>query len=318
MQEIVIPPYASLAGADPGRIVAFDIGVDGFPYAVIATGPLDDRTVSPGGASFPKIRPETPQGYQIYRLHEGEAQLLTAIEREAFNIHHVQPLGEDQLLLACARCEHRKDRPDRNGRIYHTHGRIQGAITLGDGIQNIAVTPDGLIWTSYFDEGVFGNFGWSKPLGNNGLVAWRQDGTIAYKYQPSEGLDFICDCYAMNACGNEIWIYYYTDFPLVLIRDGAVMAHWEVPVKGADAFAISRGYALFRGGYDQRDDYLLLGLTEPTVRQRARFRLKSESGTRIKAQRVSGRGDAIFLLQDREIFRITVEEAKRSLGLRPQ
>ncbi|WP_176444820.1 hypothetical protein [Paenibacillus herberti] len=36
---------------------------------------------------------------------------------------------------------------------------------LGDGIQSVQVTDKGIIWTSYFDEGVFGNNGWDKPIG---------------------------------------------------------------------------------------------------------------------------------------------------------
>ncbi|RYD53854.1 MAG: hypothetical protein EOP83_22815 [Verrucomicrobiaceae bacterium] len=122
------------------------------------------------------------------------------------------------MLLVSCRCNYWEDGADENGRLYHTDGRFLRGVTLGDGIQDVAVTPDGLIWTSYFDEGVFGGLGRRATLESSGLVAWRPDGTVAYTYEPPNGLGGISDCYAMNACGNDVWIYYYTDFPLVLIR----------------------------------------------------------------------------------------------------
>ena len=182
---------------------------------------------------------------------------------------------------------------------------------MGDGIQGVAVTPEGLIWTSYFDEGVFGNFGWSDPLGCNGLVAWRQDGTAAYAYEPPDGIERVCDCYAMNADGNDIWICYDYDFPLVQIRNGQVEAHWQIPVHGADAFAISGNQALFRGGYGNQDCYHLLNLADPLAVEKSRFQLRDRQGEPIKAQRVAGRGDTLFLIRERDIFNLTVDDAKQ-------
>jgi hypothetical protein len=278
MPELVLDPYSSLAEAEPGAIVAFGVGWDGIPYVVTALDPLDDRTHHPGGALFPKIRPDAPQCYRIYRADPGGASLVATIGPEPFNIHQVQPVGHDHFLLVSSRCRYREEGPDENGRFYHVDGRFLQGITLGDGIQDVAVTPEGLIWTSYFDEGVFGNFGWTDPLGASGLVAWQQDGTVAYTYQPGDELDHVCDCYAMNACGNDVWICYYTDFPLVLIRDGAVAAHWTIPVSGADAFAISEDHALLRGGYENPDEYHLLELSRPSAVLRSRFQLPRPGG----------------------------------------
>jgi hypothetical protein len=120
----------------------------------------------------------------------------------------------------------------------------------------------------------------------------------------------------MNADGSDVWICYYTDFPLVLIRDGAIAAHWEIPVSGADAFAASDDYALFRGGYENPSRCHLIDLTQPSAKVRLRFGLRDRQGEPIDAQRVAGRADALFLLRGREIFRLTVEDAKRLLGPR--
>ncbi|WP_440117757.1 hypothetical protein [Paenibacillus sp. QZ-Y1] len=70
---------------------------------------------------------------------------------------------------------------------------------LGDGIQSVQVTKNGTIWTSYFDEGVFGNNGWSNPIGSQGLVAWDEHGNKLYEDHAAD----IADCYALNVVNEE-------------------------------------------------------------------------------------------------------------------
>lgn len=314
---LTLEPHAELPEAALGAIVAFEAGANGSLYAVAALSPLDNRVIHGGGASLPGIRPEEPQNYAIHRVENGSATLVTTILNEAFNIHHLQPLGNDRLLLLSSRCEYRpNDRSDENGRIYRTDGSFIRGITLGDGIQNVSVTPGGLIWTSYFDEGVFGNFGWEKPLGISGLVAWREDGTKACEFKPSGKLGRISDCYAMNTSGSEVWVYYYPDFPLVRITDKRVREHWVIPVDGADAFAVEGSHVLFHGSYDDRHVLHLLALEPRTATARclARFELRDGTGERIEAQRVASKDDTLFLLRGREIFKVNVAEVRARFG----
>lgn len=314
---ISLEPYAELPNGDARSVVGFEADAGGSLFIATALSALDDRVSYEGGASFPRIRPGEPQNYAVHRLDEGGASLIASIHDEAFNIHHIQPMADDRLLLLNARCEYRPNgRSDENGRIYRADGSFLRGITLGDGIQNVAVTPDHLIWTSYFDEGVFGNFGWEKPLGMPGLVAWREDGTKAYEFKPGGKLDSLADCYAMNTCGNEVWIYYYTDFPLVRIVNQRIRGHWETPVEGADAFAIQDRHVLFHGGYDDRDAFHLLTMDDRTATMKcvAKFELRDAGGERIEAQRVANKDDTLFLLRGREIFRIRVEEARERFG----
>ncbi len=316
MEKITLTPCASLGEVDPERIVAFNIGADGLLYILLAIKPLDYRCgAQPDQANFPKIHPESAQSYDLYRLEHGELRLISTIRDEKFNIHHIQPLGSDRLLLACARCQrHADETADENGRIYRLDGTFIRGITLGDGIQNLSVNPDGLIWASYFDEGIFGNFGWKDPLGSAGLVAWKEDGTKAYEFEPDENLGPMADCYATNADGDDLWIYYYTDFPLVRIRDFTVRQYWEVPIEGAGELAVAGNQILLFGSYEDRNLHHLLELGQSReASPRHQFTLHDESGGLIVAQRVAGRGNTIFLMRGREIFRITVEAAKDAL-----
>ena len=61
---------------------------------------------------------------------------------------------------------------DLNAKVFDRSGNQIREFLLGDGIQNVYVTKGNKIWTSYFDEGVYGNYGWEVPIGRNGLRAW--------------------------------------------------------------------------------------------------------------------------------------------------
>ena len=59
-----------------------------------------------------------------------------------------------------------------NGTPQHTAraGELRRQFVLGDGIKHVQTTAAGDIWVGYFDEGVYGNYGWgndpdSEPIG---------------------------------------------------------------------------------------------------------------------------------------------------------
>src|SRR4051812_29941082 len=210
-RSIQISPVVSLAPLiGDAQLVAFNVGPDGVVYLVIAQRPLDYREES-GNASFPKTIPRQPQKYRVLALSGSQPILDITIENELFNIHNVQPLA-DELLLVCSHSHYRgPDNYEKNGRVYRRDGTFVREILLGDGIQDVQTTPGGVIWTSYFDEGVFGNYGWDDPVGASGLVAWDASGKKLYEFAPTGGLDSICDCYALNVLDEEnVWLYYYT------------------------------------------------------------------------------------------------------------
>ena len=91
-----------------------------------------------------------------------------------FQFHYLRPAGDHFLLLG-ARCAYRENGPDQNAWIVSRDGAVLSRFCLGDGIQDCVVKKDGTIITSYFDEGVFGNYGWDEPLGACGLIAWTSE-----------------------------------------------------------------------------------------------------------------------------------------------
>ena len=161
-----------------GEIVGFNCSIDADLLLAVALNPLNYRDDT---GSFAITKTERGQSYEIYLSSDGELCLLANI-KDNFNFHNLQLLNDRELLLVCARSHYRpENRSERNGRIYSTEGQFQKEILLGDGIQDVQADSNGVIWTSYFDEGIFGNYGWTHPIGQNGLIAWNSDGEKLYE-----------------------------------------------------------------------------------------------------------------------------------------
>jgi len=168
------------------------------------------------------------------------------------NFHYIQPIGENILLLG-ARCLYRKETgPEMNAVIVDTTGNVQAEFCLGDGIQDCIVTDEGNIITSYFDEGVFGNYGWEKPIGHCGLIIWSENGEI--KWEANRMID---DCYGLNVDEkNHIWYYYYSDFEMVRtdMKDEIV---YHPQNRGFNSFLISKDTRtlIHDGGYYKHSEF---------------------------------------------------------------
>ena len=170
-----------------------------------------------------------------------------------FQFHYLRPAGEHFLLLG-ARCAYRENGPDQNAWIVSRDGAVLSRFCLGDGIQDCVVKKDGTIITSYFDEGVFGNYGWDEPLGDCGLIAWTSDGTPLWKNEKYS----IYDCYAISLDEEEnLWFYYYDEFRLVRTNFKEDLV-FELPIEGSGAFSVAGNAFLFQGGYQQRDKFYFL------------------------------------------------------------
>jgi hypothetical protein len=295
-----------------GKLVALNVGPDLQLYAVIALQAPDRRIETPTDPGFATAIPNEMRSYRMVALHKGNVTLDVRIHDQPFSIHDIQPLPHDELLLVCCRSSYRgPDDYDKNGRIYSHNGQLVREILLGDGIQRIQTTSTGMIWTSFFDEGIFGNYGWEEPVGSSGLVAWDAHGNKHYEFEPTDGLEAISDCYALNvASDSSTWLYYYTEFPLVHLRDQQIQAHWDVPVSGSGAFAIADGWALFAGGYDEPDDYRLFQLGHHgSISEVAKLNFFDESKQLLSADLVFGRSDALYIVQNAQVYRCNIPVA---------
>jgi hypothetical protein len=84
----------------------------------------------------------------------------------------------------------------------------------------------------------------------------------------------------------------------------------QMPVSGSRAFAVYEGHALFGGGYEDRDTYHLFSLgprRKPELL--AENKLRDKNGDILVASRIVGRGDAIHLVSEGFLYRVTVPSA---------
>ncbi len=164
--------------------------------------------------------------------------------------------GSGTTVIAGARCRYRPGNPDRNGLIYDADGRLVRAILLGDGINDLCCDGQDRIWASYFDEGVYGNFGWNmgggadnQTIGAHGLVCFRTDGEKEWEFPHHVGT--ISDCYALNVASDRVFAFYYTDFDVCEIGLDLTTRVRATDVAGCSAFATHSGTYLFSAQYGE-------------------------------------------------------------------
>jgi len=241
---------------------------------------------------------------------DGEARVREIlIEGETFHYSYVQPLGEE-LLLVGARCYYYgRDNYDLNAAVFSHEGRPQRRFLLGDGIQDVQTTPGGLIWTSFFDEGVFGNYGWERPVGESGLIAWDRNGIRVFTNSEAD----IADCYALNVVSDEqVWVYYYADFKLCALSGPADRPNVSFldPNRSGSALIVTDGYRfLMDNGYHERDRYTLLRQEEPgRLIPGEEIVFVKENGERIQTVTNDARGERLLLFEECKLYSFLLSE----------
>jgi hypothetical protein len=226
----------------------------------------------------------------------------------------IQPLPAERVLLVGARASWRPEGADRNAVVVDPDGQLLHEATLGDGIESIQTTPSGDVWVGYFDEGVFGNFGWNgpgpAPIGQSGIA--RFDSNLIMQWEFPSHVDnrwgSVDDCYALNVVGEVAWACYYSDFPIVRI-DGGRVSGWRNTVRGARALAVDyRGKILLAGGYGPERDRLVEGrLSNDGLEVINESRLTLPDGSELPPQAIiAGRGPDLFVIAGRNCYGTTL------------
>ncbi|UCF34998.1 MAG: hypothetical protein JSV78_06765 [Phycisphaerales bacterium] len=220
----------------------------------------------------------------------------------AADFHYAQPLPTGGMVLVSGRCR----QGEKNAWLLGHEGHCIDQLCLGDGIEDVQVTKRGDIWTSYFDQGVLADSGLDH--GASGLVCWNMTGEKIWEFRPKDGLDIICDCYALNVVSErEVWFYYYTQFPLVRLTEGGELAWWTCPVHGAKVFAILGEWALFAHGYVRKPEFTLLHLRgEREMVPQTRIRLLDDRGEATDDVLSSARGSVLFFLRDGTLYSVDI------------
>ncbi len=192
------------------------------------------RETAPSGVTFPAT---TTELYDLRVRSYGHRPGPVVTLRDVRLAHPmIAPLPGGRTLLVGARCAWSPDGPERNAAVHDRSGRLLRTGTLGDGVAAVATTRSGRIWVSYFDEGIYGNFGWNgpgpPPLGRSGLAAFGS--TLEREWEFPVGPPPIDDCSALNVVDETVWACYYSDHPVVRVHEGKVTV-WTTDRQGAGA-----------------------------------------------------------------------------------
>jgi len=307
--ELIAQPVVHLSALVPdgAEILATGVGTDGSVLCV-ARKSSEPLARSKRGAVFPKSRHAAPTDLYVGQWAQGTVR-HTVVAGLSTIPHFVQPL-DDGFLLAGARCYWRGAGPETNGSLCSWEGDVRASITLGDGIQDLRTTSGGQIWVSYFDEGVFGNYGWAspgpEPIGAPGIVRFAGDGTIEFRYDAeAAGTDTICDTYAMNVAGDsKVWTCFYTEFPIVELSTRGYHT-WAYGTAGASAMAVHGRRVLMAGDYKLRNKATVLALeSDDRARTRSEGELVTADGTPLTTARFTGIGPTLYATQDKAVYRV--------------
>ena len=285
MKKTLASPYSLRSlfheyGMDGLDFVTMNIGYDGKAYFLFSSGipeRIDGMFVNTEANAKYSALAVTPS------WGSGAAENVEKLNfgKHRMNFHFLSPLPDGSFLLLGSRCRYsEKEGPEKNAVFVDRAGHVLRALTFGDGIADCIVRRDGIIVTSYFDEGIYGNYGWEEPIGSCGVCAWRADGRRVWQSERE-----IDDCYAVNfdESGN-LWYYYYCDFPLVR-TDFRAETCFEPGIEGANRFAVAGGgrFLIIDGGYDENDKFSVCRLGKDGIEAKEPLEFVREDGSPVRA-----------------------------------
>ncbi|MDQ0114525.1 hypothetical protein [Paenibacillus harenae] len=296
-KTVTLQPFADISEYTEGfKVISTQFGADGRVY-VLLINQIPER------AAINKT-----YTYKVL-IVEDERIEEAVIPRQHFHYHYVQPL-QNHLLLVGARCSYyRTGKYDLNAKVYDYEGNSVREFLLGDGIQSVQVTEKGTIWTSYFDEGVFGNYGWDDPIGASGLLAWDEHGNKIYENRAAD----IADCYALNVVNEkEIWFYYYTDFSLGCISSGprqAKVNFMNPEISGSSGFSTDGYHFLFDAGYGKHGTFILKKNEKPgSLTKGHKIRFANGQANPIKPDSQDFRKNRVLFREGNLLYQAAIEE----------
>ena len=299
MRTVTAVQQADLAEVTAGwNIINVTVGPGGEMLVLLLKQQPDYRATGLG-ASYAKPFADRPNQFRICRLQEGMKHTIDLPETRE-NFHFLQPLDAGRWLLVRARTV---DQSDLNAHIYSAAGQHLSAFHTGNSVQDVQATKDGDIWVSFFDQGVCSN----DEMAQEGVLCLDDCGKISFTLASLPNVPYIADCYAMNvAYKNEVWLCYYTDFPLVRIRDKKLSHIWpDMPVAGSRAFAVTKDRVLFAGGYQERPFLFLVSLFPVKAQQLQPVNNDSEVLTAFSA---FGRGSKLYLIEGTCVYMIDAND----------
>ncbi|KAB1158553.1 hypothetical protein F7018_08005 [Tenacibaculum aiptasiae] len=302
-KTLKIQPIISLSEKLENEDEIMSVSVDQKGINVLIIHSVSQYKTENGMFAF--IKSDKPKNYTFIRFDlKGNEIFKTLIKDEYYNFHYVNFLPTKEILLVCGRSRFKNENEiDKNARVYNLKGKLLRDFIAGDGIQDIQIDNDGNIWASYFDEGIFGNYGWNEPIGTPGLICWNKNGQKIWEFKPTNGLDYMADCYAMNIdSDNNTWFYYYAEFPLVKLNNSKQIKFWNTDIRGSSSLNISGNKVLMADGYYE-DNFILFEVKGNKLKKINKVEFKNEENQELnKRNYITSFGSNIGFLKENKIY----------------
>lgn len=266
-EAIPMTLQARIASPQPG-LVALAAAIGPAGEALTLWGPaalnphLHARTGGEDEPSFPVRATDAPWRASLVATRPDGASAVVEIDGLTITFPILQPLPGGMFLIVGPRCEYTAEGPQHNAVVIGPDGSTLRSGVLGDGIEEVRTTTSGRIIVGYYDEGVFGNFGWGgpdgpEPIGAPGIVEFDADLRRVWAYPvDDDAAPAIFDCYALNVIGDTIWACPYTDFPVLRIQGDTITVWHNELAAGAHHLLVHDATVAFVGGYDHGSDCL--------------------------------------------------------------
>ena len=255
------------------------------------------------GARFPKPQMEDQHNYNLIVVDEAADK---RIELPATNITcpMVDIFSDQSVALLGSRCEHRGENDyDLNGLIFDPSTGDVSRFLAGDGISHLGVDGQDRLWVGYFDEGVYGSFGWGsegqpEPIGSSGLNCFNRSGKIIWRHDgQNDGM--IDDCYALNVGEASTHYYFYSDFHLGTVKGDWRTNYRATDVSGSQYFAITDGLAVFTQQYDDAPDVISVAkISDQECRTLEKRHLVLPDGGNLENGQLFARNDALHYIDE--------------------
>ena len=238
----------------------------------------------------------SPTAHHVVTFENGTDQVVSFPDAQGIFTNHVQRF-EDGWLLADVR--------GGSATVYNPSGKMLRHLDLGDAINDVQATTHGNIWVSYFDDYVFG-----AAIGCANLVCFDSTGKPIFDYgewAEKNQIPFIDGCWALNVMkDDEIWLSYYSGFPLVRIKLFELENIWKEFASIFPAFAVRSQTVIYQKAY-VRNQLFKCSLDDPSHHKQ--LNVVDQDGCAIEGEwSIAARGPALYLMTGSAIYEMSSVE----------
>lgn len=293
-----------------GRIFILGASVDSDGNALVLTANKEDKarataTETRGIGIFPMSRSPSDLAFSLIVHRDTGAE---TIRLPAMNITfpYVDLFSDGGCVLVGARSSWRsKNDFDLNGALIERGTKVAKRLCFGDGIEGVGIDGADRIWISYFDEGVFGNFGWSHPgptgLGAGGINCFDRTGELLWQHNREDATEYIDDCYAMNVSPLGVWFYFYSAFKVARVTEEFSVEYFETPISGSHNFITDGHRFVFSSQYrEPATTFHATNLHKGKLVHRRKLSLSLPEGINADQIKMTARGDKLHVFADKK------------------